>query len=101
MPLSYPLSGGLGAHEIYFSHLQLSHIDLVSQADEMLVDYTFYHFLNVALSCFPDNGIANAIVFKIELVAGLKYSLSVDVIPVHLVQDESLAKERGVVDDDC
>lgn len=75
----------LGAYEVDFSSLQLSHIYLISQTNEMLVNDVLYHFLDVALTCTSRYCIANAIVLKVKLVVGLEDSLAMNVVAVHLV----------------
>ena len=89
----------LGTYKVDFSSLQLSHIYLIAQTYEMLIDDILYHFLNVSFARSSSNGISNAVVFEVKLVVGFKDSFAVDVIAVHLVQDVGFAKEGNVVDD--
>ena len=53
-----------GTYKVDFSSLQLSYINLIAQAYEVLIDDILYHFLNVSFTCSPGNGISNAVVFK-------------------------------------
>ena len=89
----------LGTNKVDFSSLQLSYINLIAQAYEVLIDDILYHFLDVSFTCSPGNGISNAVVFKIKLIVGFKDAFAVDIIAVHLVQDISFAKEGDVIDD--
>ena len=88
-----------GAYKVDFSSLQLSYINLIAQAYEVLIDDILYHFLNVSFTCSSGDSISDAIVFEIKLIVGFKDAFAVDIIAVHLVQDISFAKEGDVIDD--
>ena len=88
-----------GAYKVDFSSLQLSYINLIAQAYEVLIDDILYHFLNVSFTCSSGDSISDAVVFEIKLIVGFKDAFAVDIIAVHLVQDISFAKEGDVIDD--
>lgn len=87
----------LRAYEIYLTCLQLSYIDFVAKADEMIVDDILYHLFDVTLASTPSKGVANTIVFEVIFVIALKQALAVNVVAVHLVEHVGIAQELGVI----
>ena len=89
------------ADKVYLACLQLSHGDVITKANEVVVNDVLDDLFDVALTVAACKSVADAVVFEVEFVVALKQALAVNVIAVDLVEHIGVAKEFCVVDDGC